>query len=92
MQGTKMFGYKELRRYEDGLKLSHNQAIKAKCNECMGGFIDGRIDCGISECPLYPFMKYGVAWKTRSKVPQPHHLVKLRKEKIKPIPRQGVET
>lgn len=33
-------------------------AILAKCHECMGGYVDGRDDCGATGCPLYPWMKY----------------------------------
>lgn len=39
-------------------KLSPSQAIHAKCYECMGYYIDGKQDCGIKDCPLYPFFRY----------------------------------
>ena len=60
-------GIKELRNYENGEKLTLKQSILAKCCECMGKYVDGKMDCGISECPLYPFMRYGVLWKGRVK-------------------------
>ena len=41
-----------------GEKLTPTQAIHAKCYECMGFYADGKADCGISDCPLYPFMRY----------------------------------
>jgi len=41
-----------------GETLTRDQAIRAKCCDCMGYYQDGRIDCEISGCPLYPFMPY----------------------------------
>jgi len=38
--------------------LTRDQAIKAKCADCMGYYIDGRADCEVSGCPLYPYMPY----------------------------------
>lgn len=60
-------GTKELRLHNMGEKLTLKQMIKAKCAECMNNYADGKIDCGISECPLYPMMRYGGAWKGREK-------------------------
>jgi len=34
------------------------QAMEAKCFECCNGYIDGRIDCKVTSCPLYPWMPY----------------------------------
>lgn len=45
-------------KYLAGKKLARFDAIKAKCAECMCGFIDGRCDCQVKMCPLYPFMPY----------------------------------
>jgi hypothetical protein len=42
-----------------GKKLTPQQAIKAKCFDCCGFFVDGRNDCGIKHCPLYNWMPYG---------------------------------
>lgn len=41
-----------------GGKLTRSAAIMAKCCDCMGYHIDGRADCKMEECPLYPFMPY----------------------------------
>jgi len=41
-----------------GGRLTRGEAITAKCFECMGGYLDGRIDCELYDCPLYPFMSY----------------------------------
>jgi len=39
-----------------GENLTRDQAIRAMCCDHMGFYIDGRTDCEISGCPLYPFM------------------------------------
>ena len=46
-------GKAELIKHRDGKKLSYKQAVLAKCNECMGFYADGKLDCQIPECPLY---------------------------------------
>lgn len=38
--------------------LCASQAIVAKCTDCMGWFVDGRHDCDVTDCPLYPWMPY----------------------------------
>jgi hypothetical protein len=48
-----------LKKYLSGEVLSNALAIKAKCCECSGLYMDGRVDCGICTCPLYPHMPYG---------------------------------
>jgi hypothetical protein len=47
-----------LEQYARGKKLTQRQAILAKCYECMGGYVDGKRDCKINGCPLYPLMPY----------------------------------
>lgn len=39
-----------------GKRVTCKGAILAKCYECNGGYVDGLVDCGIPECPLYPHM------------------------------------
>ncbi len=52
-------GSKELKRYrETGKKLTRAHAMKAKCYECQGGYADGKQDCKVTSCPLYPYMPY----------------------------------
>jgi hypothetical protein len=41
-----------------GKKLTRSQAMLAKCCDCMGGYVDGRNDCQIHGCPMYPWMPY----------------------------------
>lgn len=54
-----MQGQKSLERYLRGERLTMKQMILAKCYDCMGKYIDGRDDCGIADCSLYPLMPYG---------------------------------
>ena len=51
-------GKRLLLKHLYGDKLTRNEAIFAKCCDCMGYFIDGRADCETAECPLHPFMPY----------------------------------
>jgi len=50
-------------KYLSGKRLTNKQAIMAKCFDCCGYYADGRQDCGIKVCPLYPLMPYGEAVK-----------------------------
>lgn len=56
--GVKAKGKRELLRHQKGERLTFQAMIQAKCYECCGGYADGRIDCKIPECPLYPQMPY----------------------------------
>jgi hypothetical protein len=49
---------KYLLKHLSGEKLTPMQAIRAKCYECMGYFIDGKHDCEIKYCPNYPFFRF----------------------------------
>ena len=72
-------GVLELRNFGQGKKLSLKQSILAKCCDCMGNYADGKIDCEIPDCPLYPFMPYGVAWAGRTKrIVSPERMKQLR--------------
>jgi len=51
-------GQKEILKHLTGQKLTFKQAIYAKCYDCMNYFSDGKVDCKITSCPLYPFMAY----------------------------------
>ena len=51
-------GVKELKRYLNGDRLTQRQAIIAKCADCTNYYADGKDDCLIPDCPLYPFMPY----------------------------------
>jgi hypothetical protein len=78
-------GGKELNKYLNGGKLSLKQMILAKCFECCGNYADGKDDCELSDCPLYPIMPYGVVWKGRKKGKIPVGFVKHRLQEQKGI-------
>ena len=40
------------------MNLTRAVAMKLKCEECMGGYIDGRVSCCIPGCPLFKWMPY----------------------------------
>jgi hypothetical protein len=40
------------------MKPSRMKAMRAKCRDCMNNHCDGRLDCRIVKCPLYPWMPY----------------------------------
>jgi hypothetical protein len=51
-------GRAELIKHVNGQSLSPRNAIFAKCNECMGYYMDGSVSCMMPLCPLFPFMPY----------------------------------
>lgn len=51
-------GRNELAKHENDIKLTYRQMVLAKCYECCAGYTDGKVDCGIKGCPLYPKMPY----------------------------------
>lgn len=56
--GASAKGKKELIKYYAGQQLTAKGSIQGKCYECMNGYSDGKVDCEIPDCPLYPFMPY----------------------------------
>lgn len=56
--GIKARGGKELKKHLFGGKLTQKEMILAACYTCMGGYVDGKLDCKMKECPLYPSMPY----------------------------------
>lgn len=53
-------GSASLRKFLRGERLTRNEAILAKCCECCGGYVDGRVDCVVPRCPLRPYMPYAL--------------------------------
>lgn len=51
-------GTKEYKLFLKNDKLTHKQAVKAMCYECMSGFDNGREDCMGKSCPLYQHYPY----------------------------------
>ena len=58
-RGIAAKGRLELTKHLKGDKLTYKQAALAKCYDCMSFYVDGKADCAIPDCPLYPFMPYG---------------------------------
>jgi hypothetical protein len=55
-------------KFLSGGKITANQAIKCKCYDCCGYYADGRKDCGVKTCSLYPWMPYN---KNKGKISIP---------------------
>jgi hypothetical protein len=51
----RVIGRKEYLKYLQSKKITRDEAIAAQCYVCMGYYRDGREDCKIETCPLYPF-------------------------------------
>ena len=63
-------GMEALRKYRENVKAgiiipakrlkrpSLKKAALAKCKECCSDYIDGRLDCELSDCSLYFWMPY----------------------------------
>lgn len=79
--GKQAKGRKELIAHLEGERLTLRQMIHAKCYDCMGYFADGRVDCNIPECALYPVMIYRKGDKYRTKTLSDDHKKALRKGK-----------
>ncbi|KQC08181.1 MAG: hypothetical protein APR62_05220 [Smithella sp. SDB] len=62
-------GQKELLKHLTAEKLTFRQAIYAKCYDCTNYFSDGKQDCKMTACPLYPFMAYANRGKQAPKKP-----------------------
>jgi hypothetical protein len=45
-------------KHFNGETMPASAAIQAKCCECNGYWIDGRQDCKMPSCPLYPWQPY----------------------------------
>lgn len=53
--GPRIIGRKEYLKHLQNKKITRDEAIAAQCYACMGYYRDGREDCKIYTCPLYPF-------------------------------------
>jgi hypothetical protein len=56
--GTSSRGKTCFEKHLTGGRLTQREAILAKCYDCTCFHIDGRIDCAMHHCPLYPWMPY----------------------------------
>ncbi len=51
-------GKTALLKHWKGEHLTQRQAILAKCCDCTGYHVDGRLDCRVAACALYPWMPF----------------------------------
>jgi len=56
--GKQAQGKADLIKFLQGKKITPLRALKAKCYECTCGYEDGKIDCGVQDCPSHQFMPY----------------------------------
>jgi hypothetical protein len=85
-------GKKELIKYLAGGKLTPKQAIQAKCFDCTGYFADGRNDCRMTKCSLYPFMAFNSDKSKRtSRTMSEDHKAKLRAARGQNMPSFALE-
>ena len=72
-------GKKELIKHLEGGRLTPKQAIQAKCFDCACYYADGRNDCRMTKCSLYPFMTFNQDKSKRtSRTMSDEHKAKLR--------------
>jgi hypothetical protein len=78
-EGLTAQGKRELLKHLSGEILTLRQAVKAKCYDCCGFYTDGKKDCSIPSCALYPWMafKEGGVLKKRKKALSEEHKEKL---------------
>jgi hypothetical protein len=66
-------GKKEILKHLSGQRLTLKQAVYAKCYDCAGFYADGKQDCKMPHCSLYPFMAYNknrVKRTTKKTIPE----------------------
>jgi hypothetical protein len=51
-------GKQSLLNHLNGEKLTRKEAMDAQCYSCMCYFVDGRQDCKMKNCPLFPYRPY----------------------------------
>jgi len=68
-------GKRELLKYLTSERLTRKEAMLAKCYECMNGYADGKVDCGIESCPMYPYMPFSAHKNTSGRKLTPEQRV-----------------
>lgn len=66
--GASAKGRVELINYLSNGRVTARQAILAKCYDCTAYYADGRVDCKVETCPLYPYMPYSSKPAAKRKV------------------------
>ena len=56
--GRRAKGRNERIKYLEGQPLTRQQAIRAHCFDCTGGYTDGARDCERKTCSMYGFHPY----------------------------------
>jgi hypothetical protein len=59
-------GKNELLKHLSGQRLTLKQAVYAKCYDCAGFYCDGKVDCKIPHCSLFPFQPYNANREKRT--------------------------
>ncbi|MBN2180139.1 MAG: hypothetical protein JW743_12025 [Deltaproteobacteria bacterium] len=77
--GITASGKRELLKYLSGERLTRKEAMLAKCYECMNGYTDGKVDCQVESCPLYPYMPFGICKITKRRKLTPEERVEVGK-------------
>ncbi len=67
-KGSAFQGKSELLKHLNREEITKSQAIKAKCYDCMGYYGDGKQDCKVERCPLYPWVPYKEGGVRKSRI------------------------
>jgi len=59
-------GQKELLKHLSGQRITLKQAVNAHCYDCAGFYSDGKHDCKMLHCSLFPFMPYNANREKRT--------------------------
>ncbi len=56
--------------FDGGGRPRFSHVVKEMCNQCCNGFLDGKVDCAIVDCPVYCMQPYrnlepDYGWRTR---------------------------
>jgi hypothetical protein len=77
-------GKQELIKHLEGRRLTLKQAVNAHCFDCMGYYSDGKQDCKMPACSLFPFMPYNAnrEKQTVKKTMPAGHMEKMRAARL----------
>jgi len=56
--GVSAQGRKEYIKHLQENPITLKEGVLAKCYDCMGYYVDGKVDCEMPDCPLYDWMPY----------------------------------
>lgn len=85
-------GQKELLKHLSGQRLTLKQAVLAKCYDCSCFYADGKVDCKMPSCSLYPFMTFNTDKSKRtSRTMSEDHKAKLKAARSQNMPSFALE-